>query len=169
MPKYTNCKYIKALDYKRCVMLLLSCNEDDCSSETFRRGLCKYHYASVRKIEEIRRKEHFEKIRKDTMTVRKWSRSNEATLRCELYHRLKVLGIEMIPEYRDNGLSRYDGVIVVDNKPKVIVEVKKDGARPTKSQIEKYSKNTFKIPVLYLLGWAELEPTIERIKLELSK
>lgn len=150
-------------------MYSLSCGEEACSGISYQRGLCKYHYACVRKREAVARKAHFEQLWKENRTVRKGSRTVEAYLRCELFHRLKLLGIEMIPEYRDNGLNRYDGLVVHKELPLAVIEIKRDRARIYPQQMKKYEANSFKVPVIYCLGWGQLDSTITRVKALIPK
>ena len=81
-------------------------------------------------------------------------KKTEGYLRCHLYHKLKLKGINSIPEFTDRpNKSRYDLLIVHNEKPLCIVEVKKSRAAVDMEQLERYERNSFGIPVLSLAGY----------------
>lgn len=145
-------------------MLEYTCNEEDCTLSTYRNGLCKEHFYVERKSNLIQRQEYFKEQHGSLYKIRKGARTVEEVLRCELYHQLKLLKIEMIPEYRDKFNTRYDGLIVKGDIPVAVVEVKRNGTKVYPSQQSKLDRNPFKVPVIYLLGWGKLEETLAKIK-----
>jgi type I site-specific restriction-modification system R (restriction) subunit len=89
-------------------------------------------------------------------------RFSESYIKCEFYHRLRLLGIEALPEYSHNGY-RYDFLVALDGVPLVVIEAKKAGGKITEKQLKTYEGNPFGVPVLPLIGWQDLEPAIAEV------
>lgn len=86
----------------------------------------------------------------------------EAYLQHTLFRVLRNKGIEVIPEVTD-GHNRYDLLILKDNKPICIVEIKSSRGGVDMDQLAAYERNSFGVPVYCMAGFDMFHITLDDI------
>lgn len=75
----------------------------------------------------------------------------EPYLHHRFFHELLLQGIESIPEFSD-GQNRYDLLVLKNNEPVCIVEVKSAPRFVSMDQARRYEQNLWGVPLVMLVG-----------------